>query len=117
MPSTHMPFEGGGPAVIALVGGETPAHVAANSELIARVEANRVRALADPHPPLPYVATITDTIPRHESVTWVSVFAPAGTPKPIVDRCHDRERAEGPGHGRTRRPFRGRSRPAHAGRS
>jgi hypothetical protein len=48
-----MPFEGGGPAVTALVGGETPAHVAANSELIAHVEANRVRALADPLPALP----------------------------------------------------------------
>jgi hypothetical protein len=53
----------------------SPAHVAANSELIARVEANRVRALDDPLPPLPDVATITDTIPRHASVTWLSVFA------------------------------------------
>lgn len=89
---THVPFKGGGPAVIALVGGETQAQVAAISELISHIKANRVRALGVTTsariPQLPDVPTVADTIPGYESVTWVSVFAPAGTPKPIVDRLN-----------------------------
>jgi len=89
---THVPFKGGGPAVIALVGGETQAQVAAISELISHIKAKRVRALGVTTsariPQLPDVPAIADTIPGYESVTWVSVFAPAGTPKPIVDRLN-----------------------------
>lgn len=89
---THVPFKGGGPAVIALVGGETQAQVASVSELISHVKANRVRALgvttAARIPQLPDVPTIADTIPGYESVTWVSVFAPAGTPAAIVERLN-----------------------------
>lgn len=87
---TQVPFKGGGPAVIALVSGETQAQVAAISELIAHIKVNRVRALGVTTPTrvaqLPDVPTIADTIPGYESTTWVSVFAPAGTPKAIVDR-------------------------------
>ena len=39
-------------------------------------------------PQLPDVPTIADTIPGYESVTWVGVFAPAGTPTAIVDRLN-----------------------------
>jgi tripartite-type tricarboxylate transporter receptor subunit TctC len=89
---THVPFKGGGPAVIALVGGQTQAQVAAISELISHIKANRVRALGVTTSAriaqLPDVPTVADTIPGYESVTWVSVFAPTGTPKPIVDRLN-----------------------------
>ena len=37
---------------------------------------------------LPDVPTIADTIPGYESSTWVSAFAPAGTPRAIVDRLN-----------------------------
>jgi tripartite-type tricarboxylate transporter receptor subunit TctC len=89
---THVPFKGGGPAVIALVSGETQAQVAAIGELIAHIKSNRVRPLgvtsAKRIAQLPDVPTIADTIPGYESSTWVSVFAPAGTPKAIVDRLN-----------------------------
>jgi len=89
---TQVPFKGGGPAVIALVGGQTQAQVAAISELISFIKANRVRGLGVTTsarvPQLPDVPAIADTIPGYESVTWVSVFAPAGTPKPILDRLN-----------------------------
>jgi tripartite-type tricarboxylate transporter receptor subunit TctC len=89
---THVPFKGGGPAVIALVSGETQAQVAAIGELIAYIKSNRVRPLgvtsAKRIAQLPDVPTIADTIPGYESSTWVSVFAPAGTPKAIVDRLN-----------------------------
>lgn len=89
---THVPFKGGGPAVIALVSGETQAQVAAIGELIAHIKANRVRPLGvtstERIAQLPDVPTIADTIPGYESSTWVSVFAPAGTPRAILDRLN-----------------------------
>src|SRR5262245_29634708 len=87
---THVPFKGGGPAVIALVSGETQCQVAAIGELIQHIKANRVRALGVTSlqrvAELPDVPTIADTIPGYESATWVSAFAPAGTPRALVDR-------------------------------
>jgi tripartite-type tricarboxylate transporter receptor subunit TctC len=89
---THVPFKGGGPAVIALVSGETHCQVAAIGELIAHIKSNRVRALgvtsAERVAQLPGVPTIADTIPGYESWTWVSALAPAGTPRVIVDRLN-----------------------------
>jgi tripartite-type tricarboxylate transporter receptor subunit TctC len=89
---THVPFKGGGPAVIALISGETQAQVAAIGELIAHIKTNRVRPLgvtsAQRIAQLPDVPTIADTIRGYESWTWVSVFAPAGTPKAIIDRLN-----------------------------
>jgi tripartite-type tricarboxylate transporter receptor subunit TctC len=89
---THVPFKGGGPAVIALVSGETQAQVAAIGELIAHIQSNRVRALGvtslERVAQLPDVPTIADTFPGYESWTWVSAFAPAGTPRAIVDRLN-----------------------------
>jgi tripartite-type tricarboxylate transporter receptor subunit TctC len=89
---THVPFKGGGPAVIALVSGETQAQVAAIGELIAHIKSNRVRALGvtslERVAQLPEVPTIADSFPGYESWTWVSAFAPAGTPRAIVDRLN-----------------------------
>jgi tripartite-type tricarboxylate transporter receptor subunit TctC len=76
--------------VIALVSGETQCQVAAIGELIQHIKTNRVRALGVTAlkrvAELPDVPTIADTIRGYESSTWVSVYAPAGTPKAIVDR-------------------------------
>jgi tripartite-type tricarboxylate transporter receptor subunit TctC len=89
---THVPFKGGGPAVIALVSGETHCQVAAIGELIAHIKSNRVRALGvsslERVPQLPDVPLIADTVPGYESWTWVSAFAPAGTPRAIIDRLN-----------------------------
>ncbi len=89
---THVPFKGGGPAVIALVSGQTQAQVAAIGELIAHIKTNRVRPLGvtslERVSQLPDVPTIADSYPGYESWTWVSAFAPAGTPKAIIDRLN-----------------------------
>ena len=89
---THVPFKGGGPAVIALVSGETQAQVASLGELISHIKSNRLRALGvtslERVAQLPDVPLVADTIPGYESWTWVSAFAPAGTPRAIVDRLN-----------------------------
>lgn len=88
----QVPFKGGGPAVIALVSGETQTQVAAISELIGHIKTDRVRALGvtslERVAQLPNVPTIADTISGYESSTWVSAFAPAGTPRAIIDRLN-----------------------------
>src|SRR5262245_41533344 len=89
---THVPFKGGGPAVIALVSGETQCQVAAIGELISHIKSNRVRALGvtskERIAQLPDVPMIADTVPGYESWTWVSAFASAGTPRAIIDRLN-----------------------------
>lgn len=88
----QVPFKGGGPAVIGLVSGQTHAMLAGIGDIIEHIKANRVRPLAvasaDRVTQLPDIAPIADTVPGFEMETWVSIFAPAGTPKAIIDRLN-----------------------------
>jgi tripartite-type tricarboxylate transporter receptor subunit TctC len=89
---TQVPFKGGGPAVVGLVSGETQALAAGIGDIIEHIKTNRVRALGvtslERVPQLPAVPTIAETVPGFESTTWVSIFAPAGTPKAIIDQLN-----------------------------
>jgi len=89
---TQVPYKGGGPAVVSLISGETQAIIQPTGELIEHIKANRARPLgvgsAKRVPQLPDVPAIAETFPGYESTTWVSVFAPAGTPRPIIDRLN-----------------------------
>jgi len=89
---TQVPFKGGGPAVLGLVSGQTTAMMAGIGDILEHVKANRARPLAvaslDRMAQLPNVPVMADSIPGFECETWVSLFAPAGTPKAIVDRLN-----------------------------
>jgi tripartite-type tricarboxylate transporter receptor subunit TctC len=89
---THVPFKGGGPAVIGLVSGQTHAMAAGIGDILEHIKAKRVRPLGvtslDRVAQLPDTPPIADTVPGFECTTWVSIFAPAGTPKPIVDQLN-----------------------------
>ena len=39
-------------------------------------------------PAAPDVPTVAESLPGFEATTWFALFAPAGTPKPIIDRLH-----------------------------
>src|SRR5436190_23970361 len=84
---TQVPFKGGGPAVIGLVSGETQAMIAGIGDIIEHIKAGRARALAvtstERVTQLPDLPVMADTVPGYECTTWVSLFAPAGTPKAI----------------------------------
>jgi tripartite-type tricarboxylate transporter receptor subunit TctC len=88
----QVPYKGGGPAVVSLISGETQALIQPTGEIIEHIKANRARPLgvgsAKRVPQLPDVPAIAETYPGYESTTWVSAFAPAGTPKPIIDRLN-----------------------------
>jgi tripartite-type tricarboxylate transporter receptor subunit TctC len=88
---THVPYKGGGPAVSDLVAGHVQMYI--GSILSARefVNAGRLRALATTSAQrtsvAPDLATVAESgLPGYEVVAWYGVFAPAGTPRPIVDK-------------------------------
>ncbi len=89
---TEVPFKGGGPAVVGLMSGETQAMTAGIGDILEYIKAKRARPLgvtsAQRVAKLPDVPTIAETIPGYEIETWVSLFAPAGTSKAIVDRLN-----------------------------
>jgi tripartite-type tricarboxylate transporter receptor subunit TctC len=89
---TQVPFKGGGPAVVGLISGETQAMIAGIGDIIEHIRAKRVRPLGvsstERVTQLPDVPVIADTVPGFECTTWVSIYAPAGTPRAIIDQLN-----------------------------
>jgi len=90
----HVPFDGGGPAVQATVGGHTPISFGAMAPAVPLIKSGQLRALAVTgkarSPALPDVPTMAEAgFPDVEGQTWTAVVAPAGTPKDIVAKLHD----------------------------
>jgi len=87
----HIPYKGGGPAIVDLVGGQVQLSFAIPINVIAHVKAGRLKAIAitgaNRLEPLPEVPTFAEAgVPGFDVKTWFAVFAPPGTPKPIIDR-------------------------------
>jgi tripartite-type tricarboxylate transporter receptor subunit TctC len=89
---TQVPFKGGGPAVVGLVSGETHAMAAGIGDILEYIKTKRVRPLGVTSlqrvKQLPEVPTMAETVPGYEAVTWVSIFAPAKTPRAIIDQLN-----------------------------
>lgn len=84
-----VPYKGGGPALLALLGGEVELTFASAGAAVAPLKANRVRALAvttaEPSRLFPGVPTISASgLPGFESVLVNGMFAPAGTPAAVI---------------------------------
>jgi tripartite-type tricarboxylate transporter receptor subunit TctC len=89
---THVPYKGTGPALTDLLGGNVDMTFTTAPPLLGHIKAGKLRALAVtgnvPLPSLPDVPT-TSKIKGFEKLdanSWFAVYAPAGTPKPIVDK-------------------------------
>jgi len=88
---TQVPYRGAGPAVNDLLGGQVDMFVTTPPSVIGHVAAGKLKALAytskQRHPSLPNVPTSAEAgLPGYEVESWFAVFAPAGTPAPIVAR-------------------------------
>jgi tripartite-type tricarboxylate transporter receptor subunit TctC len=89
----HIPYKGGAPQVTALVAGETQASLATISTVIVHVKSGRLRALgvssAKRSALLPEAPTIAESgVPGYEMNPWIAVYAPANTPRAIIDRLN-----------------------------
>ncbi|MBI2318691.1 MAG: hypothetical protein HYU75_17300 [Betaproteobacteria bacterium] len=90
----HVPYKGGSAVVAALVSGEVTATISPVHSLLPHFRAGRLRPLAMASASritlLPEISTIAEALPLpgYEIRNWFGVLAPAGTPRPIVDRLN-----------------------------
>ena len=89
----HVPFEGGGNAVLATVAGHTPISFGAAAPAVPLIKDGKLRALAVTgkarSPTLPDIPTMAEAgFPEVEGATWTAVVVPAGTPQEIVAKLH-----------------------------
>jgi len=90
---THIPFQGGNPALIALSGGQVQMMADNVSTALPQIKAGKVKAIAVTSATrsgaLPDLPTIAEQgVAGFESGSWFALFAPAGTPKEIVARLN-----------------------------
>jgi tripartite-type tricarboxylate transporter receptor subunit TctC len=89
----HVPYKGGGPAMVDLVAGQTQIGFASPPSAAGFIRDGRLRALAVTPSQrmklLPQVPTLAEAgVPGYESRTWYGFVVPAKTPQPIVSRLH-----------------------------
>ena len=88
-----VPYKGGGPALLAVVGNETQLSFATPPSSIPHVKTGRLKAIAvtsaKRSPALPTLPTVAEAgVPGFAVEGWVAMFAPAGTPQPILNRLN-----------------------------
>jgi tripartite-type tricarboxylate transporter receptor subunit TctC len=90
----HIPYKGGSPAITDTIGGQVPL-VAVNAlEALPHVRSGKLKLIAvlsaarsTNYPDVPTIAE--SGFPGFEASVWYGIVAPAGTPKPIVQKLHD----------------------------
>jgi tripartite-type tricarboxylate transporter receptor subunit TctC len=89
---TKVHYKGSGNALADLLGGQIHASFGTAPGLIPHVKGGKVIAIATSGakriPQLPDVPSIGETLPGYDLVNWFGVFAPPGTPKPLVDKVY-----------------------------
>lgn len=88
---THIPYKGGSPALVDVVGGQVTTMFSAISTAVPFAKAGKIRILATGgakrSPMAPEVPTFAEAgFPGFEAGTWAGVVAPKGTPQAIVDK-------------------------------
>lgn len=88
----HVPYKGGAPAVIDLVGGSIQTIFAPLIEVLPHINAGTIKALGvcgpKRSPLLPSVPPISDLVPGYASSSWSGIFAPVRTPADIVNKLN-----------------------------
>jgi tripartite-type tricarboxylate transporter receptor subunit TctC len=87
----HVPYKGGGPALIDVVAGQVPVTFATAASVSPHTKSGRLRGLAitgsQRSTLLPDLPTIAESgLPGYEMINWLGLFAPTGTPRAVVDR-------------------------------
>ncbi len=90
---THVPYKGSGPMQIDLISGQVNMAFDNLSAAMAQIKGGRLKALAvtgtSRSPMLPELPTVAEAgLPGYEATSWNGVFAPAGTPKEVVEKLN-----------------------------
>jgi tripartite-type tricarboxylate transporter receptor subunit TctC len=89
----HIPYKGSGQATTDLLGGQVQVSIPGTAGMVGHIRAGKLRALAvtgsTRSPQLPDVPTMMESgVPGYEAYVWMGLFAPKGTPLPIIERIH-----------------------------
>lgn len=88
----HVPYKGAGPAMTDLIGGQVQMLITGYSGAVPHIKSGKLRALgvtgAKRLVAAPDLPTIGEAVKGYEVLSWYGIFAPARTPKPIIDRLH-----------------------------
>ncbi len=89
----HIPYKGGAPATVDLLGGQVQVMFNNLVELAPHIKAGKLRALAVATPKriaaLPDLPTVAEAgVPGYEVILWYGMVAPAGTPKAIINKLN-----------------------------
>ena len=91
---THVPYKGGGPALIGLLGGEINAAVAFPMAALPHIRSGKLKALAvtgaKRSKALPDVPTVAESgVSGYEFSSWFGLAVPRGTPAAVVQKLHE----------------------------
>jgi tripartite-type tricarboxylate transporter receptor subunit TctC len=89
----HVPYRGGGQLIVDLVGGQIPLGLIGLPPTLPHIKAGKLKVFAvtarKRSPSLPDVPTVEEAgLAGYETVQWFGPVAPAGTPKPVIDRLY-----------------------------
>ncbi len=89
----HIPFKGGGPAMMDVIAGNTQIAIGSLVQMLPQIQAGKLKALgvgsAKRIAALPELPTISEAgVPGYEVTNWWGIVVPAGTPRPVTDRLH-----------------------------
>ncbi|WP_440532725.1 tripartite tricarboxylate transporter substrate binding protein [Variovorax sp. YR566] len=89
----HVPYRGDAASVTALLGGEVPFIIAPPTAVLSNIQAGKLRAMATTGPQrwpgLPKVPAVAEQgVAGYDVRSWAGILAPAGTPRPIVNRLN-----------------------------
>jgi tripartite-type tricarboxylate transporter receptor subunit TctC len=86
----HVPYKGTAPSLTALIGGEVDMSYSNIPATLTHIQSGRLRALANTGKKraelLPDVPTLMESGVDVNTIVWFSILAPAGTPRPIIDK-------------------------------
>jgi tripartite-type tricarboxylate transporter receptor subunit TctC len=91
---TYVPYKANPPAIVDLVGGQIDMMIVDLTTSLPQVKAGKLKALgvsSPKHSPLvPELPTIAEAgLPGYEMSYWNAVYAPAGTPRPVLERVNE----------------------------
>jgi tripartite-type tricarboxylate transporter receptor subunit TctC len=89
----HVPYKGGAQAMTDVIGGQVPVMFINQDAALPHVQAGKLNVLAvaspERNPAYPDTPTIAEAgYPGFAAPSWTGMSAPAGTPKPIIDKLH-----------------------------
>jgi tripartite-type tricarboxylate transporter receptor subunit TctC len=94
---TRIPYKGAAPAMTALMAGDVQMVLSGIGTMLPQVKGGRLKAVAVTGPtrsPLaPEIPTVVEAGIDFVATTWYGLMAPAGTPRPVVDRLNKETRA------------------------